>query len=425
MDNNSIKEIDVVIPAYNAGYTIDKTLMSIAIQSIVDKVCVIIVDDCSDKEHQELYHKYMEMFKPYFRIDYVKLKSNGGPGIARKEGLIFGNSKFVTFIDADDVFATSTALFVLYNEISKNDETNYCNSIFQEEVKDSNGNFYAYYDHSNDMTWMFGKIYRRTFLDKYFINFNGSRANEDCGFNTLCALCNFKGHNSYIDRLTYCWNYNDRSITKNNDYNFNGLRGYIYNNIWAIHEFENRILNRNNQFSDEIATELNVEESKSRLVSHIVNTMVLLYLYYESLVREGRSREQLNTYQHWVLNYYRDVYIRYRNVIGRDLFVSSYKRVRQNNERLIENHVESISVLQFIAQIDELLLKEENIKLISDENQNFIGYIKEDIYNQTQNDDLSDDDKANIIKNNLIKMSELNKYIYDLDFSEYVEFFAL
>ena len=54
------KEIDVVIPAYNAGYTIDKTLMSIAIQSIVDSVCVIIVDDVSDEEHTKLYHKYYQ-----------------------------------------------------------------------------------------------------------------------------------------------------------------------------------------------------------------------------------------------------------------------------------------------------------------------------------------------------------------------------
>ena len=94
------KEIDIVIPAYNAGYTIDKTLMSIAIQNIVDKFCVIIVDDCSDKEHRELYQKYISQFEPYFRIDYIKLKENGGPGKARAEGLKFGNSKYVTFIDA-------------------------------------------------------------------------------------------------------------------------------------------------------------------------------------------------------------------------------------------------------------------------------------------------------------------------------------
>ena len=75
------KIVDIVIPAYNAGNTIDKTLMSIAIQNIVDKLCVIIVDDCSDKENQDLYHKYMEMFKRdysrmcdiYERMNYCPL----------------------------------------------------------------------------------------------------------------------------------------------------------------------------------------------------------------------------------------------------------------------------------------------------------------------------------------------------------------
>ena len=44
-------------------------------------------------------------------------------------------------------------------------------------------------DHSNDMVWMFGKIYRRSFIDKYKIKFHEtSRANEDNGFNAICNL---------------------------------------------------------------------------------------------------------------------------------------------------------------------------------------------------------------------------------------------
>ena len=134
------------------------------------------VDDYSDKEHTELYQKYRKQFEPYFRIDYIRLKANSGPGIARKEGLSFGNSKYVTFIDADDVFATSTSLFTLYNVINSEDNShiNFCNSIFQEEVRNQNDEFVTYFDHTNDMTWMFGKIYRREFLEKFNINFNGS-----------------------------------------------------------------------------------------------------------------------------------------------------------------------------------------------------------------------------------------------------------
>ena len=41
--------------------------------------------------------------------------------------------------------------------------------------------------HEQDMVWMFGKMYRRSFIDKYKIRFHEtSRANEDNGFNTIC-----------------------------------------------------------------------------------------------------------------------------------------------------------------------------------------------------------------------------------------------
>ena len=366
------KIIDVVIPAYNAGHTIDKTLMSIAIQSIVDKVCIIIVDDCSNKEHQELYHKYMEMFKPYMRIDYVRLKHNSGPGGARQAGLDFGNSELVTFIDADDVLATSTSLFTLYKDIYNNPTVNYSNSIFQEEVRDNEGNFVGYFDHTNDMTWMFGKIYRRSYLKKYNIHFNNSFSNEDCGFNTLCLLCNDTENSSlYIDRLTYCWNFNENSITKNNDYSFWGLKGYIYNNIWAISEIEDKINDKN--------LDLNNITTTSRLVNHIVNVLVLCYLYYESLLRDRRNKEQIDLYLSWCVDFYRDIYIRYRNIISQELFVNCYKTMRQSNERLLENWVETISILEFINKLNNLMLDSSNLQTVNVNNE--IRYSPKNIKN--------------------------------------------
>ena len=43
------KKIDVIIPAYNAQSTIDKTVASIAIQNISDELVVTIVNDCDGK----------------------------------------------------------------------------------------------------------------------------------------------------------------------------------------------------------------------------------------------------------------------------------------------------------------------------------------------------------------------------------------
>jgi glycosyltransferase involved in cell wall biosynthesis len=344
----SDKLIDIIIPAYNAGNTIDKCLMSIAIQNIVDKVNVIIVDDCSDKIHRDLYYKYKSYFKQYFPISIHSLKRNCGPGGARNYGLNLATSMFITFIDADDVFATSTSLFTLYKDIYNNPNVNYSNSVFQEEVKNENGEFVGYYDHKNDMTWMFGKIYRLEFLRKYDIQFNNSRSNEDCGFNTMCMLCTEKNNDSlYIDRLTYCWNYNPASITKNNDYSFYGLKGYLYNNIWAVHEIQDRICNEKYNLNNDVI--------KNKLKHHIINTMIMSYIYYEKLRKENRSQEQINLYLGWVVDYYRDVYIRYREIISQADFTTCYKQVKANNEYLLSDWVETISVLEFLVQIDKLM----------------------------------------------------------------------
>lgn len=354
----SSKLIDIVIPAYNAGYTIDKTLMSIAIQNIVDKVTVIIVDDYSDNEHIDLYNKYIDMFSPYFEIKYKRITMNMGPGYARKVGLEMGDNQFVTFIDADDVFATSTSLFTLYKDIYNNPNINYTNSVFQEEVKDSEGNFVGYFDHKNDMTWMFGKIYRRSFLEKYKITFNNSRSNEDSGFNTVCMLCNEKPENSYyIDRLTYCWNYNPASITKNNDYSFYGLKGYIYNNIWAIHEIEKRITKDSYIYIPELDT----KQTKDKLIVHSINVICLSYLYYQNLLKNGRNEEQIKLYLSWTLAFYRDVYIRYRSDISQATFTSCYKTIMSTHNNLIADWVETISVLQFIDILNNNMLNIYNL----------------------------------------------------------------
>ena len=364
------KEIDIIIPALNAGYTIDKTLMSIAIQNIVDKVCVIIVDDCSNKEHQELYHKYMDMFKDYFKLNYLRLKTNCGPGAARREGFNFGNSKFVTFIDADDVYATSTSLFTLYNEINKEEHNNinYITSIFQEEIRDNEGNFVSYLDHTNDSTWVFGKIYRREALEKYHIMFNNSTSNEDCGLNTLFILCNKPEDCGYINRLTYCWNYNPKSITKNNDYSYNGLKGFIYNHIWVVHEMEKRM---------EEYEELNTDQYKLQLIKQIINTLSLCYIYHQTLIRDSRPIEQIEQYISWVVDFYRDVYIRYRNYITRELFTTCYKAIREAQELQLHNWIETTSVLEFLNFIDNEMLNECNIKPVLDTNTGEVrGYIR-------------------------------------------------
>ena len=46
--------IDIIIPAYNAHNTIKKTLISICMQTVKDKINVYIIDDCSNEDYKEI-----------------------------------------------------------------------------------------------------------------------------------------------------------------------------------------------------------------------------------------------------------------------------------------------------------------------------------------------------------------------------------
>lgn len=69
------KLIDVIIPAYKAQNTIDKTVASVATQSISDKCIVTIVND-GEKGN---YKKTVDRFKDMVEIREIKMEQNGGP----------------------------------------------------------------------------------------------------------------------------------------------------------------------------------------------------------------------------------------------------------------------------------------------------------------------------------------------------------
>ena len=216
-------DLDIIIPCYNAKDTLFFTLSSINIQQGVEGFKVYLINDKSDYDYQD----EVRFFSKNFYIEEIKLKENVGPGGARREGILRTNSKFIMFIDSDDVLYYSFAIRDLYNAIKDND---LCISNFILErdgvkaVKKENA------------IWLHGKLYRREFLEKYNINFNNTRANEDNGFNRLILLLNPKI--GILKKTTYVYRENSNSITRKNNRNYKifGLEGFIYNMTWAIDE---------------------------------------------------------------------------------------------------------------------------------------------------------------------------------------------
>ena len=217
--------LSIIIPAYNAKDTIDVTLSSIKKQILPISFEVILVNDCSKYSYKEFIDKY----KKYYNIREVKTRKKSGPGLSRQYGIDISRSEYIIFIDSDDCFFDENSIINIYNEINKNNlDLVIANFVYQkyniEEVK------------KQSFSWLHGKIYKRTFLEKNNIKFNDTLLNEDNGFNRLVLF--LKPKYSFFDHIVYIYKENPNSITRKDsqEYKFSGIESFCYNMNWAMDE---------------------------------------------------------------------------------------------------------------------------------------------------------------------------------------------
>lgn len=205
-------KLSVIIPAYNAHSTICRCLSSIMIQSISKDLEVLIVDDASPNGG---YEKEINLYSQFLNIKEIKLEVNGGPGVARQAGIDNSTSQFFTCIDADDTFVGPYSLEILLKLIESDNNLNMVAGTFIEVHENSNDSgLPQFLPHAEDTIWMFGKVYRKSFIDKYKIRFNETRANEDNGFNMKVKLCSQENGIKFIQEPVYYWHDNPNSITR-------------------------------------------------------------------------------------------------------------------------------------------------------------------------------------------------------------------
>jgi glycosyltransferase involved in cell wall biosynthesis len=217
--------IDLIIPAYNAHKTLPRALVSIANQTIKDKVKVTIVDDASPDGG---YDKVVAPFKDLLNINIITLDKNGGPGTARKVGVEKTNLPYIMFLDADDIYTDS----LLFDGTVKYLEQNpLCAMVSVNFIEESENQIYTI--HRNDLTWCFSKTYRRGFLQKNNINFSDLRSNEDLEMNTKVRLSlkKLEFGEEYIefitDKVGYLWSYKEDSITRKEEARYSYNEGII------------------------------------------------------------------------------------------------------------------------------------------------------------------------------------------------------
>lgn len=222
--------IDVIVPAHRAHGTIGRTLESLAMQSIAGDLDVIIVDDeCPEGDYRDAAAPFLSRLN----IKLIRLPENLGPGGARQAGIDVSDNPYFTCIDADDSFTKPSSLELLRDVISGNDAVQRCGGRLV--MLDGAGEVIRL---SGGGVSMDGKIFRRSFTEHYGIRFNGTRSNEDFGYNlAVDLLCdNEKEQTISLPDAVVNVHMNPLSITY-----YGGtfewdqrLCGMVDNTIWAV-----------------------------------------------------------------------------------------------------------------------------------------------------------------------------------------------
>lgn len=91
--------VSIIMPSYNTGAYIKKTIQSVINQSYQNWE-LIIVDDCSTDNTDEAVQPFLNDM----RIRYIKNEVNSGAAISRNRALMEAKGKWIAFLDSDDLW---------------------------------------------------------------------------------------------------------------------------------------------------------------------------------------------------------------------------------------------------------------------------------------------------------------------------------
>ncbi|RYG20353.1 MAG: glycosyltransferase family 2 protein [Chitinophagaceae bacterium] len=87
----------IIIPAYNSGQYIAKTIESILSQTYSDFECIVI-DDGSKDNTLEVVRAFKDP-----RVKVISLPNSGGPAIPRNTGIAAAKGEYIVMFDSDDI----------------------------------------------------------------------------------------------------------------------------------------------------------------------------------------------------------------------------------------------------------------------------------------------------------------------------------
>lgn len=202
----------IVVACYNSGKTIGNLLESIVNQDMCDDIEVILSDDNSTEDYQDIVNQYRNILS----IRQVKTDYNFAPGNTREKGVSVAEGKWLTIADHDDEYIAGS-LKEVKNIIESTNEEYYCITDFLEVDPDSKS---VIREMKRTMGWNHGKFYNLENLwKKNNIHFKKDLlTHEDICISAQinCAMVANNTTPLFIDIFTYMWNSRPTTVSRVN-----------------------------------------------------------------------------------------------------------------------------------------------------------------------------------------------------------------
>lgn len=125
MKFNGSADVSVIIPVYNSKDTVERAVESVIKQTVLPQE-IILIDDCStDKLTIKCLKNLKDKYKDIIDFKLILCTENKGPGTARNIGWNIAKSKYIAFLDSDDVWHPQK-IEIQYDFMQKNTDIQFC-----------------------------------------------------------------------------------------------------------------------------------------------------------------------------------------------------------------------------------------------------------------------------------------------------------
>lgn len=190
-------KVSVVIPVYNTGSLLNRTLASVIQQTLAD-IEIICVDDCSTDNSLAILKEWGQKD---FRIRIIAFEQNGGVSHARNTGIDESLGEYIYFLDSDD-WIDPDYLETMYNKAQETGQdvvlnTNYVKEFEEADKKAERESWgftqEGYYPtaivQSHMLCVIWARLYKRDYLVKNHIRFPDIRGGaEDIYFTAMAEV---------------------------------------------------------------------------------------------------------------------------------------------------------------------------------------------------------------------------------------------